>query len=183
MVRAIITDFDGTLVDTFEANLLAYQQAFHEVGITLTKDAYKACFGYRFERFMIEMGVEDDRVANQIRELKKQCYPQFFEYLKLNIPLMELIRSFRYMGGKSAIASTSRKENLMNVLEFFNLTNEFDLILSGADVKNGKPNPEIYQIAMQRMEVLPDDTLVFEDSFVGIEAAKHSGVHYIKVII
>lgn len=95
MVRAIITDFDGTLVDTFEANLLAYQRAFHEAGITLSKDVYKACFGYRFEHFMIAVGVEDDRVINQIRELKKQCYPQFFEYLRLNRPLMELILILR----------------------------------------------------------------------------------------
>ena len=45
MIHTIITDFDGTLVDTFKANLLAYQMAFHEVGMTLTEEKYKDCFG------------------------------------------------------------------------------------------------------------------------------------------
>ena len=52
MIKAIITDFDGTLVDTFEANLRAYQQAFADQGLSLTSDTYRECFGYRFERFM-----------------------------------------------------------------------------------------------------------------------------------
>ena len=51
MIKAIITDFDGTLVDTFEANLRAYQEAFANVGLSLSTDRYKECFGYRFDRF------------------------------------------------------------------------------------------------------------------------------------
>lgn len=49
MIKAIITDFDGTLVDTFEANLRAYQEAFYQVGITLMAEKYRECFGYRFD--------------------------------------------------------------------------------------------------------------------------------------
>lgn len=81
MIKAIITDFDGTLVDTFEANLRAYQKAFHEVALELTADRYRECFGYRYDRFMQEMGVTDNTVAETIKELKKQYYPEYFEYL------------------------------------------------------------------------------------------------------
>ena len=72
MVKAIITDFDGTLVDTFEDNLRAYQKAFQEVGLNLTAERYRECFGYRYDRFMQEMGVTDKTIADSIKELKKQ---------------------------------------------------------------------------------------------------------------
>ena len=54
MIKAVITDFDGTLVDTFKANLHAYQEAFDEVGLILTEEQYRECFGFRFEKFMRE---------------------------------------------------------------------------------------------------------------------------------
>lgn len=183
MIRAIITDFDGTLVDTFDANLLAYQRAFQDTGLILTEERYRICFGYRFERFMEEMNITDTNLVHQIKELKRQYYPQFFKHLRPNIPLIELITSFYQMGGKIAIASTARKENLINALEYLKLADIFDYILTGTDVKKGKPDPEIYLTAMQRMNVAPSETLIFEDSPVGLEAANHSGAHYIKVII
>ena len=174
MIHTIITDFDGTLVDTFKANLLAYQMAFHEVGMTLTEEKYKDCFGYRFECFMAAMKITNEKIANHIRETKKQYYPQYFKYLKINTPLLELIRSFRNIGNNIAIASTARKENLMNALEYLNLTNDFDYIISGKDVKKGKPDPEIYQTIMSYMNAKPEETLIFEDSLIGLEAAKRS---------
>ena len=72
MIKAIITDFDGTLVDTFKANLLAYQMAFHEVGLTLTQEKYHECFGLRYDAFLSRMGIFDDNVANEIKNLKKK---------------------------------------------------------------------------------------------------------------
>lgn len=181
MIKAIITDFDGTLVDTFEANLKAYQRAFSEVGIALTAEQYRKCFGFRFDRFMTAMGVYDENLANRIKEIKKYCYPQYFEYLRPNEALIEWIGTFKQMGGKTALASTARKDNLMNALNYLDLTELFDLIYSGEDVKYGKPSPEIYEKTMEKLLVAPLDTLIFEDSEVGIIAAKNSGAHFIKI--
>lgn len=181
MIKAIITDFDGTLVDTFEANLRAYQKAFNDVGLNLTADKYRQCFGYRFERFMVAMGVHDNKTSNYIREAKKDYYPQFFEYLTPNIALIELIASYRALGGKTAIASTARKENLMNVVNYLGLSDMFDLIYAGVDVIQGKPSPEIYLKTMEELGVKADETLIFEDSEVGIQAAKSSGAKYMVV--
>lgn len=181
MIKAIITDFDGTLVDTFEANLRAYQQAFYACGITLTAERYRACFGLRFDAFMSRMAVFDEQTACKIKELKKEYYPQFFEHLVPNHPLIELIDSFHQLGGKTAIASTARKENLMNVVNFLGIAKYFDLIFAGIDVKKGKPDPEIYIKSMAALEVTPEETLIFEDSDIGIEAAIASGARYIRV--
>lgn len=181
MIKAIITDFDGTLVDTFEANLRAYQKAFQEVGLSLTSDRYSECFGYRYDRFMQEMGVTDKTVADTIKELKKQYYPEYFEYLKPNTALINLIAGIKSMGGKTAIASTARKENLMNAINYLGIAHHFDLIFAGVDVKKGKPDPEIYLKSMAALGVTPDETLIFEDSQVGIDAAKASGASYMIV--
>ena len=88
---------------------------------------------------------------------------------------------FRRCGGKTAVASTARGKNLLNALAHIGATGDFDLILAGEDVKEGKPSPEIYNTVMQRLGVLPDETLVFEDSSVGLQAAQAAGAHYIKI--
>lgn len=181
MIKAIITDFDGTLVDTFEANLRAYQQAFYACGITLTAERYRDCFGLRFDAFMSSMSVVDSQTACKIKELKKEYYPQYFEYLVPNQPLIGLIDSFHQLGGKTAIASTARKENLMNAIHALDLKEYFDLIFAGVDVKRGKPDPEIYIKSMAALGVTPEETLIFEDSDIGIEAAIASGARYIRV--
>lgn len=181
MIKAIITDFDGTLVDTFEANLRAYQDAFHAVGLTLTVEKYRECFGYRFDRFMTAMAINDEAIANEIKELKKEAYPNYFQYLRPNESLIELIASFHQMGGKTAIASTARKENLMNAVNHLGIADYFDLIFAGVDVKQGKPSPEIYLKSMATLNVEPAETLIFEDSIVGIQAAVASGAHHMIV--
>lgn len=181
MINTIITDFDGTLVDTFEANFRAYQKAFESVGLRIQESQYRDCFGLRYDAFMKEMGINDSSVADAIKEAKKEVYPAFFESLKPNYPLIELIASFHAFGAKTAIASTARKENLLNALKYLDLLKYFDLIFAGVDVHKGKPDPEIYLKTMSALGVSPENTLIFEDSPVGIEAAKASGAKYIHV--
>ena len=183
MIKLIISDFDGTLVDTFEANLRAYQQAFNEVNLSLSTEEYRRCFGFRFERFMSEMGITDEKTKKRIRDNKKNYYPNYFNYLKINTSLVELISTFHAKDGKTAIASTARRENLENALQHTKLHSLFDLILAGEEVTHGKPSPEIYEIVMKKMGILPKETLIFEDSEVGLQAAKDSGAHFIKICI
>lgn len=181
MIKAVITDFDGTLVDTFEANLKAYQYVFARMGLMLTEEKYRECFGLRFDRFMEIAGIGDESVANRIREMKRECYPDFFGYLRPNRALMKLISAFKTSGGKTAIASTASRKNLTSAVRYLHIENLFDLIYAGQDVKEGKPSPEIYVKAMAQLGVSPTDTLIFEDSEVGVLAAQRSGAHLIKI--
>lgn len=180
-IRLLITDFDGTLVDTFEANFLAYQKAFAQFGLGLSEQQYKSCFGLRFDDFMSQMSIEDDVVKQGIRQAKGECYPQFFDRLKVNQPLLNLLRCHKQSGGLTTIASTARKKNLMNALEYIGALDAFSLILAGEDVSEGKPSPEIYNKVLREMSVLPEEALVFEDSPVGIEAAKTAHISYIQI--
>lgn len=175
MICAIITDLDGTLADTFDANFRAYQRVLDKVGVTLTEEKYRQCFGFRFDRFMAALNIYDENLRSYVRKSKQEIYPQFFNLIKPNFSLIELIDTFHMMGGKTAIASTARKENLMNVLNFLGITSLFDIIYAGEDVANGKPSPEIYLKTMDALGVCPSETLIFEDSEVGITSASSSG--------
>ena len=181
MIKAIITDFDGTLVDTFEANLATYQKVLGNFGVVLTREKYRECFGLRFDAFMAAIGVNDEQMRNHIKEAKTDLYPSFFENLTPNKVLIDFLLTMRAAGVKIAIASTARKENLMNVLRYLKLENSFDLIMAGVNVSKGKPDPEIYTLTMSGLAVNPDEVLIFEDSEVGFQAAAASGAKYIKI--
>lgn len=181
MIKAIICDFDGTLVDTFAANLHAYQKAFEEQGITLSEETYRSAFGLRYDDFMRMVGIVNPHTARVIRERKKELYPQFFHLLHPNTKLLEIVRAFHQSGGKTGIASTARRENLLNAATSLGIEDLFDVIQSGNDVAQGKPNPEIYLKTMKALDVQPVDTLIFEDTKIGIEAAHASGAQCIQI--
>lgn len=182
-IKLLITDFDGTLVDTFQANYHAYRDAFAQVGLSLSEEQYRECYGLRFDGFMAKMGITDAEVSQRIRAIKGERYPSHFGLLHANQPLIEFIRMFRRGGGKTAVASTARRKNLTNALTHIGAAEDFDLILAGEDVTHGKPSPEIYVTVMERMGVTPGETLVFEDSPVGLEAARAAGTRYVKITL
>lgn len=180
-IKLLITDFDGTLVDTFEANYRAYAEAFKGAGLCLDRKRYRECFGLRFDRFMDSMGVTDSRIREMIREKKAEAYPLHFDCLKANRPLIEFLAAFHASGGMTAIASTARGRNLHNALNHLGISSIFDMILTGESVSKGKPDPEIYARVLEAMNVSAADALVFEDSEVGFRAAESAGIKYIKV--
>lgn len=185
MIKAIITDFDGTLVDTFEANyeayMLAFKRYYYEIGYGLTREQYRACFGLRFDAFMDYMKVQDGALRAKIKREKARVYPMCFSSLNPNTILIDFIRKAKFTGVKTAIASTAQRNNLMNVLNYLEITDLFDQIIAGDAVKEGKPRPEIYLISMQMLNASPEETLIFEDSEVGIQAAQASGANFMIV--
>lgn len=182
-IKLLITDFDGTLVNTFQANYQAYSEAFQRVGLSLSEDTYRKCYGLRFDDFMETVGISDNKVRENIRNHKGECYPSYFGLLEVNRALLDFIRMFRQGGGKTAVASTARGKNLVNALTHIGAIDDFDLILAGEDVKQGKPSPEIYATVISRMGVTAMETIIFEDSNVGLQAAQASGAHFIKVTL
>jgi beta-phosphoglucomutase len=180
-INLLISDFDGTLVDTFQANFAAYQEAFQQCGYKLSIEQYRACFGFRFDKFMDYMHIYDNDTRKKIKEIKGEVYPQYFHHLKINTSLLAFIKSFKINGGKTAVASTARRKNLMNALDYIEASNYFDLVLSGEDVSKGKPNPEIYLKVLEYFQMEPEEALVFEDSEVGITAAENAGISYIEI--
>lgn len=180
-IRLLISDFDGTLVDTFEANYRAYAGAFESVGLDLGRERYRECFGFRFDRFMDALGISDSATRAAIRERKAEMYPCHFDCLRVNRPLVDFISTFHASGGMTAIASTARGKNLRNALDYLGISADIDLVLAGESVTKGKPDPEIYLAVLDKMGIGPDEALVFEDSEVGFKAAEAAGIRYIRI--
>lgn len=179
-IDAIITDFDGTLVNTFMANYLAYKSVFKNHNIELSKSQYEECFGLRFDGLCDKMNVHKE-IRDEIKKEKKEIYPKFFYLLMLNESLMRFIIYSKAIGIKTCIASTASKENLYNVLNHFGIKDYFDIIITGEDVKHGKPFPDVYNKALELLKVNRDEALIFEDSDTGCLAAYDAGINYIDV--
>lgn len=181
-IKLILLDFDGTLADTRRANGEAYIEALGEVGIELSLEEYSTkYFGMRCHEFMHTVGVKDDATAQQIRKRKIELYPNYFHSVQLNAPLWEWCCMMRRLGAKVWIVSTGHIDNITNVMRYLNLDSGIDGIISGDDVVNAKPHPECFLKAMQVEGVSPAETIIFEDSAMGLEAAERSGASVVRI--
>ena len=181
-IRLLLLDFDGTLADTRRANTLAYVAALGEAGYTLTEEEYAArYFGMRCNEFLTQFGIADPAERERIRLRKIALYPAFFDTVRLNEPLWTFCRQFRAQGGRVWVVSTGSRDNIDNVIAHLGIADGLDGILSGADVERSKPAPDCFLEAMRREGCTPRETLIFEDSDIGIEAARRSGASYFVV--
>ena len=181
-IKLILLDFDGTLASTEDANMGAYLLALREEGIELDTEEYRRrYFGMRCPEFLRELGFTNEEDIDRIRRRKIELYPTLFDSVHLNEPLWNFVQDFRAQGGKAWIVSTGQKENIENVLNYLNIKDKVDGILTSSDVREPKPSPEAFLKAMEIEGVTPAETLIFEDSPVGIAAAKASGAPYFKV--
>ncbi len=190
-IRLLLLDFDGTLADTRRANTQAYIAALGESGYALTEEEYaERWFGMRCDEFLARYGIADPAERERLRLRKIALYPRFFDTLRLNRPLWAFCRAFRAQGGRVWIVSTGSRDNILNAMRHLGLgapSEErapegcVDGILTGADVERPKPAPDCFLEAMRREGCTPAETLIFEDSAIGLEAARRSGAGYFKV--
>ena len=192
-IRLLLLDFDGTLVDTRHANMRAYIAALAESGRTLGEEEYAArYFGMRCDEFLTRFGIADPAERERLRQRKIALYPTFFDTVRLNAPLWEFCRQFRTRGGRVWVVSTGSRANIRNVMAHVGIggpdtpeeicpAGRVDGILSGEDVRHPKPAPDCFLEVMRREGCTPRETLVFEDSPIGIEAAQRSGASYFVV--
>lgn len=101
--------------------------------------------------------------------------------MALNRPLWEFCQQFRKQGGRVWIVSTGQRANIDNVMRHLHLEAGVDGIISALDAPQSKPDPGCFLKAMEIEGATPDETLIFEDSAVGIEAARRSGAAYFVV--
>ena len=102
--------------------------------------------------------------------------------LKTMPGLLQSLKLFKKNKFKIALASSGTKKYINVVLAKFKIADYFDVIVSGDDIKRGKPDPEIFSVAVKKLGLKPEETLVLEDATNGIEAAKSAGCKCIAVI-
>ncbi len=174
--KLAIFDLDGTLFDTRNINFKAYQQALSYFNIDLNYEYYcKECNGRKYNSFLPQLcGFNDDRIE-KIHNLKKQFYPNFLKYAVKNEALFDIIDGLKndyYI----ALVTTASKKNTEEILNYFHL-HVFDLIITQENVKKPKPDPEGFLLAKNHFQIDEKHVIIFEDSSVGIEAAKKVTSH------
>ena len=159
----------------------------------------------RCNEFLTRFGIADPAERERLRLRKIALYPTFFDTVRLNEPLWTFCRQFRAGGGRVWVVSTGSRANIDNVMRHLGIggpaaevgvsetgfhsgvtdpaapLGRVDGILSGADVERPKPAPDCFLEAMRREGCTPRETLIFEDSAIGIEAARRSGAAYFVV--
>lgn len=184
MVQAFIFDFDGTLFDSTEANVWAYNEAFNKAGVEFDETKYRQAFGLRFNEMIgvVSPGLSEDKI-NEIRQAKVEFYAKAFDRVKPNIGLLGLAKAL-HEGYKTALVTTASLTNVNNLLNHFKIdSNLFNVIITGEHVERGKPDPECYLKAMEKLGLKPENCIIFEDSDVGLEAAKNARADVIKVSV
>ncbi len=182
ITKLLLLDFDGTVANTGRANATSYIEALAEQGITITMEQYRQkYFGMRCPEFLNDIGITDPEQMKAIRRRKVEIYPTHFDMVTLNKPLWDFVKMFRSNGGKAMIVSTGHIDNITNAMRYLGIEKEVDGILSAHDVERSKPAPDCFLKAMDIAGVTPEQTLIFEDSEIGLAAAIASGAPTVKV--
>ena len=180
-MKLLIVDLDGTLFDTKDVNYYAYKEAILSYGYSLEYQYYcEFCNGRHYTDFLPLITTTDETILSAIHNAKKKAYSQYLNKAVLNRGLLDIIKALRKSGYKTAVVTNASKENCREILDTFNIIDIFDLILTQDDIEKAKPDPEGFLKAMQYFKVKPEETVIFEDSDVGIEAAERSGAFYYR---
>lgn len=177
-----IFDLDGTLFDTNAVNHGAYNKAVTKFGYKeVDYDFFvKECASHSFKVLLPKISTDDMEEVVLIHDYKKQVYKDFLHLSKVNTHLFNIIEGLKNEYN-IAIVTTASKSNCYEILDFHNKTQLFDLIITNEEVKKTKPDPEGFLLAMEKFNATAENTIIFEDSKVGIEAAKLTNATVIVV--
>ena len=175
MKKLALFDLDGTLFNTNEVNYYAYSEALKEKGYNIDYTYYSNyCNGRHYTVFLPQIVNNNEEIINYVHKRKKELYSSYLNKAKINIHLFNIIESLKETYN-IAIVTTASKKNTHDILKYYNKLELFDLILTSDDIEKPKPDPEGYLKAISYFNATPENTIIFEDSEVGIEAAKKTG--------
>jgi beta-phosphoglucomutase len=182
---AAIWDVDGTLVDTAAEHFAAWVQLAAELGKQFTNRDFQDTFGRRnpeIIRLVFDRNASDEVVAD-LGGRKERAYRAAIhrDGVALLPGVRELLADIRALSWRQAIGSSAPRENLDLILEVTATRGDFDAIVSAEDTTRGKPDPQVFLVAAERLNIRPERCVVFEDAVAGVEAAKAAGMKCIAV--
>jgi HAD superfamily hydrolase (TIGR01509 family) len=184
-MKAIIFDFDGTILDTEFTELAAWQAIYAEYNHVLTMDDWGKRVGTHPDNFNPLLHLE--KLTGQsldhpsIKQKRREKGDELILKLQPLPGVQECLVAAREHGLKLAIVSCSSREWITNHLKRINLLEFFDFIISREDVKVVKPDPEGYELALKKLGLKPSEAFVIEDSPNGAKAAMAAGMKCVVV--
>lgn len=182
-IKLIIFDLDGTIIDSANANYKSYHDALKEIGVDLTREFFDihSFNGKHYKDFLPKLIPNPtNEIIEMVHDRKQEIYKNNLSNINVHPYIRSVITNNRKKT-KIALATTAAKIAVKNVLKAIDMENMFDLVITGDDVKNRKPNPEVFLKCMEYFNISAEETLIFEDSDIGIEAAKQTGAWILKV--
>ena len=182
MLKAVLFDMDGVIVDSEPLHHKAYKKMFQEFNITVSNELYATFTGkatlHICEQICKEFNFEVS--AEVLVASKRKHFVPLFENdvdFSLLEGVLDLIKSYHENGIILVLASSASMENINRIFERFDLDQYFTAKLSGADLKASKPHPEIFINAAEASGFSKSECMVIEDSTNGIIAAKAAGIY------
>jgi beta-phosphoglucomutase len=171
---------DGVLIDSYQAHFESWQQVAAEQGRVYTEGQFAAGFGRTSREVIAEQWRGESLSDDQIAQIDRRKEWLFREIIDRNFPAMDgavdLIESLVRDGFRVAVGSSGPPENVHLAIERLGVGRLLSATVTGADVKRGKPDPQVFLTAAERMGVPPGRCVVVEDAPVGIEAARRGGI-------
>lgn len=184
MVKAVIFDLDGSLVDSmwiWKAIDIEYLGKF---GIELPPDLQDSIGGKSFTETAIYFK-ERFQISDSLEQIKEDWNRMAYDKYANEVPLKPGVREFlnycREHQIRLGIATSNSRELVDNIVRTHVLADYFDCVMTGCEVAKGKPAPDIYLAVAKQLEVAPADCLVFEDIVQGIQAGKAAGMQVCAV--
>jgi len=186
-MKAVIFDKDGVLIETFGLHFKSHSIVLAEFGVKLKKRDLTKRYGMKISEILKDILKQygkniSEETAKKMASKKTKIYIKLVEEeLKLLPGVREFLKFLKKKGYKIGLASSDSKETLLQFLRLTKTENFFDANIGGDEIKNGKPNPEIFLKCAKKLNVDPKDCFVVEDSVHGIKAAKRADMKTIAV--
>jgi HAD superfamily hydrolase (TIGR01509 family) len=185
-VRGLIFDFDGLIIDTEMPDYVSWQKVYREHGTELSLEDWASIIGGTaesdfdpYDRLEELTHQKVDREGIWIK--RRKDYIEHLESQPILPGVQTYLRDAKEMGLKLGVASSSPENWVVGHLTRLGLIEKFDAVCTADDVENTKPDPTLFTMTAEKMGVLPDEVIVFEDSPNGILGAKRAGMFVVAV--
>jgi HAD superfamily hydrolase (TIGR01509 family) len=181
LVKAVIFDLDGTLVDTNYLHVEAWARAFAAIGKQIPRRAIHKQVGKGSDKFLPEF-VTDEAAAEQASKLHGEYYAAMQQYGYALPGAKDLLTALRQRGLALWLGTSAKPEELERFITALDARDKLAGIISSQDVEESKPAADIFATALQRAGVAPAEAVVVGDTVWDVESARRAGVRTVAVL-
>ncbi len=186
MLRAVIFDLDGVLVDSYRAHYESWRLTAAECGVAFSEPDFARTFGWTSREIIRRVWKLESPTEERVRAIDDRKEALYREIISRDFPHVdgarELVDALRAAGCRLAIGSSAPPENVALSIERLGGAHLFDAVVHGRDVTRGKPDPQVFLLAAERLGVSPRCCVVIEDAVAGIAAARRAGMASVALV-
>ena len=184
-MKGVIFDWDGVVIDSSAQHEKSWELLAEEIQKPLPADHFKVGFGKKNQEIIpgLLRWSDDPDEIRRLGERKEELYRELVREQGVAVlpGSRELLVALKNASIPRSIGSSTPRSNLDAIFAATGLGQFFDAVVCGDDVTNGKPAPDVFLLAAERLGFAPADCLVIEDAHVGIEAARRAGMKVLAV--